>query len=357
MGDTAMARNARQSAQRPPAATIAAAPAAPPITATSAARSSSAVRAGQAFLATVKNDPDFQRWWDSDERRRKWEAWQAEAKRRVAEGHETWQHFVGEPMPTTLEDIRLAALRFGLSPDAVLRGDFSLADVTAFMIGDRLAAADAHVDRVRAAAAEEKARMAVRASTPAETGNPQGDADSRELMRRRFEQARLHRENSLRQRKLRDEAETARLQREAARLQWQRLAAGTLAAPPGAVPDTAPPRAEVADDEPTRISRGLSDSARSYLRHLLVNEAFDRASLLSKSGIADELGVSFNALRAACRELARHKPQILDAVPGRRGGAWLTPFGKLVAERVPPATCRQLHLADIGTNKHRTSAK
>jgi hypothetical protein len=353
MGDTAMARNARQSAQRPPAATIAADPAAPPITATSAARSSSAVRAGQAFLAKVKNDPDFQRWWDSDERRRKWEAWQAEAKRRVAEGHETWQHFVGEPMPTTLEDIRLAALRFGLSPDAVLRGDFSLADVTTFMIGDRLAAADAHLDRVRAAAAEEKTRIAVRASTPDETGIPQGDADSRELWRRRIEQQQRHREDSLRHRRLRDEAETARLQREAARLQLQRLAAGTLAAPPSAVPDTAPPPAEVADDEPTRISRGLSDNARSVIRFLHQNTAYDRASRYSQADAASELGLSPSQLRVVFRRLAKQSPVLFESKEGRGGGTWLTPVGKAVAERIPPESCRQFKPM-LKANSHQT---
>jgi hypothetical protein len=118
------------------------------------------VRAGEAFLATVKNDPDFQRWWHSDERRQKWQAFAAEAKRRVDEGHQTWQHFVGEKMPTELEEIRLAALRFGLSPDAVLRGDFTLADVTTLMIGKQLAAADDLLASTRAAAAEAAVRQA-----------------------------------------------------------------------------------------------------------------------------------------------------------------------------------------------------
>jgi len=126
------ARVAKKGSDAPP-------PPAPPVF---PARSSRGIRAGEAFMARFGNDPEFQRWWHSDERRQRWEAFTVEIKRRLAAGHETWNQLVGQPMPLDLEEIRLAALRFGLSPDAVLKGDFTLADVTTIMVGKRLAAAD-----------------------------------------------------------------------------------------------------------------------------------------------------------------------------------------------------------------------
>lgn len=277
----------QRSGKRPAAATNTAAPPAPPTPAPSPARSSSAVRAGEAFRAAVENDPDFQRWWHSDERRRKWESLIAELDRRVAAGHETWQSFVGEPMPTNVEEIAQAAVRFGLPADVVLRGNFTLADVTTFMVGKRLAAADEHVDRLRAVAAEAVVRRAGGTVTPGTSP-----------------------------------------------------AAGT--------------QVEAADDEYAGIARRLSDHTRSVLRYLFVNDAFDRASLIEQHGIAVDLEISFNAVRAARRELCRAGQPLLESASGRKGGVWLTPAGKLVAARVPASTCRQPCLAETSTKKHQT---
>jgi hypothetical protein len=90
----------------------------------------------------------------------------AEIRQRVDDGHELWQAVTGEPMPLELEEIRAAAVRFGLSPDAVLAGNFTLADVTTLMVGKRQAAADEWNDRVRAAGAEAAVRRAAGTVTP-----------------------------------------------------------------------------------------------------------------------------------------------------------------------------------------------
>jgi hypothetical protein len=208
-------------------------------------------------------------------------------RRRIDFGQELWQEILGEPMPLELDEINTAAIRFGLSPDAVLKGDFTLADVTSFMRGKRLAAADHLRDCVRAAKAEAAVRPAV--DPPV-----------------------------------------------------------TSASPPGRSPT------EAVGDEYDGIARRLSDNARSVLRYLLVMTAFDRASRVAQHGVADDLRLSFGAVRTACREIRRISPELLESVSGRKGGVWLTPTGKLVAERIDPRTCRQSCLSETSTKKHQT---
>lgn len=90
----------------------------------------------------------------------------AEIRQRVDDGHALWRVLTGEPMPLELDDIRAAAARFGLSADAVLAGEFTLADVTTLMVGKRRAADDAVRDRMRAAKAEAAVRGTAGTVTP-----------------------------------------------------------------------------------------------------------------------------------------------------------------------------------------------
>ena len=221
--------------------------------------------------------------------RASWLAAAAKIRQRIEAGHELWHALTGEPMPLDLEDMQAAAVRFGLPADVVHRGDFTLADVTNFMVGKRLAALDEWHDRVRLTKAEEAARRAANAVTPS----------------------------------------------------------------------TSPPadkQAEAGDDEYAGIARRLSNNARSMLRYLLVVTAFDRASCFDLNGIAIELELSVDAVRSARREIGDISPNLLESARGRGNGMWLSPAGKLVAERIPPSTCRQACLGENSTKKHKTGA-
>jgi hypothetical protein len=99
-----------------------------------------------------------------------------EIRQRVDAGHELWQAFTGEPMPLELDEIRAAAVRFGMPAADVLRGDFTLADVTTFMLGKRQAAADDLRDRAREAATEAAVRRA--AGTSPTNVPPQGSTQA-----------------------------------------------------------------------------------------------------------------------------------------------------------------------------------
>lgn len=89
-----------------------------------------------------------------------WAATAARVSAQIASGHEIWQALTGQPMPLSGEEIRVAAVRYGMPADVVQRGAFTLADVTHFMAGKRLAALDDRLDRVYTAAAEAAARQA-----------------------------------------------------------------------------------------------------------------------------------------------------------------------------------------------------
>lgn len=208
---------------------------------------------------------------------------------RIEAGHELWQSLIGEPMPLDLDDMQSAAVRFGLPADVVHRGDFTLAEVTNFMVGKRVAALDELYDRVRATEAEVTVRRAAGNVTPS-MSTPAGE------------------------------------------------------------------QAEAVDDEYAGIARRLSDNARSMLRYLLVVTALDRASCFDLNGIASDLELSRDAVRSARREVGSIKPPLLESARGRGNGVWLSPAGRLVAERIPPSTCRQACLAEISTKKHKTGA-
>lgn len=93
----------------------------------------------------------------------------AEVRQHIDAGNDLWQAATGGPMPRELDEIQAAAVRFGLSPDAALAGDFTLADVTTLMAGKRLAAIDEWNDRVHVAEAEAAVRRAANAVTPGAT--------------------------------------------------------------------------------------------------------------------------------------------------------------------------------------------
>lgn len=99
------------------------------------------------------------------------------------------------------------------------------------------------------------------------------------------------------------------------------------------------------DDMYATIARDLSDNSRSLLRFLDVNAAYDCAGRYPQADIADELGVTTDALRVARRQIAKLALQLIESKEGSGGGIWLSPAGKKVAARIPPETCRQIELA------------
>jgi len=210
--------------------------------------------------------------------------------------------------------------------------------------------------------------MARRARKAAKRTKPKsGGADWREQMRARLEaeEARL----SPKERAARSERFAAAVARvpSAAALQRALAEARLDTLPP---PVTVESLREVApgddgrrdlltlpvDDEYAVIARGLSNNARSVLRFLLVVTAFDRASCYDLSGIATDLELSHDSVRSARREIGAVSPKLLESARGRGNGVWLSPGGKLVAERIPPSSCRQACLVENNTKKHEAGA-
>jgi hypothetical protein len=110
----------------------------------------------------------------------------ADIRRRINDGHEFWREAIGESMPLTIDEIQAAAVRFGLSSDAALAGEYTLADVTTLMVGKQLAAADALHDRMQAVNAEvavRRAEGAIAKGTSPSGGKTKADTGSSRVKR------------------------------------------------------------------------------------------------------------------------------------------------------------------------------
>jgi hypothetical protein len=63
-------------------------------------------------------------------------------QQRIDEAAEDWQRLTGEPMPNSVEEWKVAAVRYGMPPDVVHSGEFTGNDVWTFVVGKKLAQLD-----------------------------------------------------------------------------------------------------------------------------------------------------------------------------------------------------------------------